>query len=412
LIRAHGDERQQKEVHRMSLPASPTPAETPAETPPPAARTWSVSITARTIWRAVAIVAVALLVGFVLSKTVGVLLLLFLAIVLAEGMRPLVDGLAKARLPRPLAVVLIYVAGLAALAGIVWLLVQPVADQATALVDALPGYGAQLQALLAQAQAAATENPALAQWLSGLGSQATAEASRLLPTLISVPLDVLTSLFDLFLVLSMAYFWLASTPRLKAFVLGLAPADERERAAGVLAELGGNLGGYVRGTLAIMAVTGLFTGVGLQLLGVPYALLLALLTGLTMLIPFLGPWISGAAVVLVALAADGPPTALAALGIFAALQVAISVVLIPLVLSRAVKLNPLTVIVAVLMGAALLGLAGAVLAVPAAAVVQGLLMRVVLPALQHTPARPARLPHMAGAGVDPPAADGQNVFTG
>src|SRR5262249_2507836 len=155
-----------------------------------------------------------------------------------------------------------------------WLLVQPVVDQATALANALPDYTTQLQALIGQIQQAAASNPALAQWLSNLGSQAATEASKLLPALFSVPLNVLTFLFDLFLVLAMIFFWLASTDRLEAFVLGLAPAGERERIAGALSELGRHLGGYVRGTIATMIITGLLTGLGLVLLGVPYAVLL------------------------------------------------------------------------------------------------------------------------------------------
>jgi predicted PurR-regulated permease PerM len=154
----------------------------------------------------------------------------------------------------------------------------------------------------------------------------------------------------------------------------------------VFTELGQTLGGWVRGTLVAMLLIGLLVGLGLWLLGVPEALLLGIFAGLTEVIPYLGPWISGAVAALVALVAVDP---------FKALQVAILFIIFyqvesnlvrPLVMSWAVKVDPLLVLIAVVVGAEALGLIGAVIALPVAGMLQVITQRLVAPAIRRATA--------------------------
>lgn len=350
-------------------------------------RSWSVTITPRTIWLAVAVIVATALIIFVLSKALDAVLLFFIAIIVAEGIRPLVNGLGRLHVPRPLAVLLIYLAILVIFIGLVWLLIQPIITQAIAFSNQVPAYLNQLQGMIGRLQQATNQNPDIARLLSSLEPQATGQVGRVLPVLLSVPVTLVGGVFSVLVVLTMAFFWLTSTPQLKPFVLGLLPQRQQERTAAIFAELSHNIGGYVRGVVVNMCVIGLLTGAGLFLLGVPYALLLGLLAGLTELIPFLGPWISGSVAVLVALAAVDPLKALEVLILFEVIQQVEGNTLVPLVMSRAVKLNPLVVIVAVITGGALLGILGAVLAVPVAVVIQVLVLRVLAPVAQGTARR-------------------------
>ena len=113
-----------------------------------------------------------------------------------------------------------------------------------------------------------------------------------------------------------------------------------------------------------MVIIGTLTGLGLALLGVPYALLLGLLAALTELLPYLGPWISGSVSVVFSLIAVGPLKAVEVVILFILIQEIEGNVVEPLVMSRAVRIDPLLVIVAVLIGLDLLGIIGAILAVP------------------------------------------------
>src|SRR5262249_53342933 len=143
---------------------------------------------------------------------------------------------------------------------------------------------------------------------------------QLVPALVAVPFGVLSSIFGVFIslvvVLTMTLFWLMSSQRLQPFVIGLFPPEGRARAADVIDEVGRSFGGYVRGTLIAMVLIGLLTGVGLFILVVPYALLLGFIAGLTEVLPYLGPWISGAVAVIVALVAVDPFKALQVILLF------------------------------------------------------------------------------------------------
>jgi len=136
-----------------------------------------------------------------------------------------------------------------------------------------------------------------------------------------------------------------------------------------------------------MVVIGLLSGGGVLLLGLPYPFLLAVLAGLTEAIPLIGPFIGGAPAVLIALATDGPLKAGEVAVLYLVIQQIEGTTLVPLVMNRVVQLNPLTVTVAILLGSALLGVVGALLAVPAAAVIQVLVLRVLAPAARRASAR-------------------------
>ncbi len=392
----------------MIPPPEPAASSAPARDD----RRWVVAITPRTLWltAAIAVTCAGLLV--VLVHASGVLLLVFTAIILGEALRPLVAGLGRAHLPRAVAVVLLYLLVGAALAGLGWLLVAPTARQVGALLDQLPETGTRLQAWGDQAGQALGARPAVRQALGAVASQLAPGAAQAVPALLRLPANLLSVLVGTIVVLTMTLFWVLSADQLRAFLLGLVPAAAEGEVAALLTALGQGLGGYVRGILVNMLVIGTLTGLGLLVLGLPYVLLVGLLTGLTEIIPYLGPWISGSAALAVALVAGNPFLALKVLIFYLVLQQVEGETVVPLVMSRAVALNPLTVTVATLIGGAVLGLAGAILAVPLATVIQIVLLRVLAPAVRRaagrtsaSPGPPARdAPATPGADADRPSA--------
>ena len=202
-------------------------------------------------------------------------------------------------------------------------------------------------------------------------------------TLLSAPLLLVDLLFRLILVLVMAFFWLTAIGELKPFLLGLLPPQAQQVGADTLAEMSQKVGGYVKGVAINMAVIAALSAGGLTVLGVPYALLLGLLAGLAETLPLVGPWIGGAAAVAVAFLAGGLVKAAEVLALYVAIHLIEGNTLVPLVMHRATALNPLTVILAVVLGGTLLGVTGAVLAVPAAVIIQVFILRVVAPAARR-----------------------------
>ena len=359
-----------------------TPQSSPA--PPaglPAARI--VSVTTRTLWQAAAIIVGIFVVMVVVFRAIDILLLIFTAIVVAEGMRPLVRSMAKAHIPRPLGIGIIYLALFAILGGFGWILATPLINQATLFANNFPAYLAQAQQWLQQLQSFLGNNPAIANAVQTAESQAGNFLAQILVGLVNLPLNLATILFSVVVVLTMAFFWLTSVAGLKPFILNLFAEEDPSRLDVMFADLSRRLGGFVRGVLVNMSVIGVLSGVGIWLLGVPYALLLGIFAGLTEIIPFLGPYFGGGAALLVALVTMGPLKGVEVLALYVVIQEIEGNVLVPVVMNRTAQINPFVVITSVLIGGALFGIAGSVLAVPLAIVVTVLAERVLAPTIKR-----------------------------
>lgn len=347
----------------------------------------SVTITPRTLWLAAAIVITILALWLLISHGLDSLILFFIAIILGEAIRPLVVRMERWHIPRPLGVLLIYLAVIAIFSGFVWILVNPLVAQLGAFSDNVPTYLTRLQQSVNTASQTMRANALLAGAIDGISSNLASTLQRMFPTLLSVPFGILTGslgvLFSIVVVLTVIVFWLMSSKQLGAFVVSLFPVTARPQVTEVMGEVARSLGGYVRGVLFAMILIGLLTGVGMAILGMPYALPLALLAGLTEFIPYLGPWISGSVAVLVALLAVDPLKAVEVVILFIVVQQVEGNLVQPLVMSKAVNLDPLLVLVAITLGVQVLGIIGAILAVPIVAAMQVLVVRVIAPAIRR-----------------------------
>lgn len=354
---------------------------------------FSITITMRTLLMAAAI-GVAILVGvLIITQALGTLIALVLAIILGESIRPVVAWLRKFRIPAPLAVILIFVACIVIIGLLIWFMLTPLINQINTLTTHLPDYVKQIQQRADDLKRQLQAQGALSDLINTLANSLANLAQQSIPRLIAVPLGLLSGVFSLFInaviVLTMTVFWLMATEHLKPFVVGLFPPASQDHVSQVFTEIGQAFGGYIRGTLIGMVIIGALAGLGLGLIGVPYALLLGILAGLTELLPYLGPWISGSVAFLVALIAVDPGKALQVIIVFFVVFEIEGNVVQPLVMSRAVKVNPLVVIVSVLIGIDLLGIIGAILAVPVAAALQTLIVRVLAPAIRRSSASSA-----------------------
>ncbi|HKS69710.1 MAG TPA: AI-2E family transporter [Ktedonobacterales bacterium] len=353
----------------------------------PARRHLTIAIEPHTLWLATAIVLGVLALGFVFAQALGVFIVIFIAIILAEGIRPLVDRMQEHRVPRPLAVLLIYLVIFVVLGALAYALVQPLVSQLAAFADALPGYATEAQQLLIRIQQLARGNAQIQQAISLLEGQIGSILSNTLPVLLHLPFAIGDLIFNALLILLITFLWLTNIGRLRPFVLGLLPSGARPTAQEMIDDSSRKLGGYLQGVLVNMIVIGTLSGLGLWLLGVPYPALLGVLAGLTELIPFLGPWISGAVAVVVAALAVDPLKAVEVIVLFMVLQQVEGNTLVPLVMHHAVEINPLLVVVAVLIGGALFGVAGSVLSVPLAALLEVVVVRALAPAVRRASAR-------------------------
>ena len=338
----------------------------PARTAPPSAGRW---------WRLALIGALALLLALGLLEVVEViarpLALLVAAIVLAEALAPLVDWLAR-RFNRTLAVVLVYLALLLLAVLVGWLVVPTLVEQARDFVPLVPQVIERAQVWIGRFDL--SEDGSLVRGLQGY-------ASRLTDLLLSTPMTLASYLLEATLVVFMSAYWLAAQPDISRFFLSLFPDAQRRRARAVLAEMGETMGGYVRGVVIDAAIIGVLVYLGLTVIGVEYTLVLALIAGVSEVIPIVGPILGAIPAIAVALL-DSPTKALIVLGFYVAVQQVESNLLTPFIMHSQTDIPPILTLFAILVGGAIGGLFWILIAIPTIGALRVLALRVVAPAVR------------------------------
>jgi predicted PurR-regulated permease PerM len=318
----------------------------------------------------------AVLGGFALYTVRNELVLLLVAAFIAIGLDPAVRWLVRRGLSRPVAVAVIAVIALGLFAGFVAAAFPPLAKEAGQLAQSGPRYARDLQDqhnTLGRLNAKYHATERIQQALQNGLTVKTAGG------LLSAGTAVLSFTFQLVVTLVLVVYFLADLPRIKQVLYRLVALRHRPRFGLLADEVIFRVGGYVLGNVATSIVAIVTSYILLLILGVPYALVLSVLTGILDLIPLVGSSVAGVVVALVALAAVSPFAALVTVVFHVFYRLFEDYLLNPRVLRRTVDVSPLVTIIAVVLGGALLGIVGAVVAVPAAAAVQLVLVEVVYP---------------------------------
>jgi predicted PurR-regulated permease PerM len=329
-----------------------------------------------------AVLALAFLLWNVLWGAMTPLLLLFTAVLLSAGLRPIVDRLAK-RMPFGAAVGLTFGVVILVIAVVGFVLIQPLGAELVKLIQAVPGYALSLQDQFAAAQRYIQTDQVAKQLTATLAGVAGGAVSAIGQRLLSGPALVATMIGDGLLIVLLAVGWMLSSDDLEKFILSLMPDKLREDWHGAFKDITGRLSAYVQGVVINGALVGVVMGASLGILGVPYALLLGFIAAIFQAIPMVGAVISGPVILIVVLATSGWTKMWIALAIFFVLQMIDQNVLSPIIFGQRVQLSFLLIILSTVVGGTLLGIGGAFLAVPAAAVLQVLIVRIVAPAIRR-----------------------------
>jgi predicted PurR-regulated permease PerM len=313
-----------------------------------------------------------------LSNARQVIILIIVALFLAVGLNPAVEALERIGVARRWSVLLVFLALVGFFVGFGFAIVPPLSQQTTAIIHNLTsgnGYLEQLQ-----------NNPRL-QDLDHryhlLQKARTALQSKDLGTraangIVGVGQVVLSGVFSTLTVLILTLYFLTSLPNITGFMYRLAPRSRRARVALLGDEILVRIGGYVAGNLLISLIAGVTTYIFLLIADVPYALALALLVAITDLIPLVGATIG--AIFVTSLAFFSGFWVGIATGIFFLVyQQVENYIVQPRVMKRSVDVQPAVTIIAALLGGALLGVIGALLAIPVAAAVALIVREVVVP---------------------------------
>ena len=309
----------------------------------------------------------------------SVLIIIGLATFIAVGLDPVVGWLVRHRIPRWAAVVIVVGCALGMAAAFLAAAIPPLASEATSLAHQIPHYMHSLQDRNSQLGRLNFKYH-LQQRLSKL---VTGGGSSLIGGVLGAGKLVLGTASFIVAVLVLSIYFLAGLPRIKVFAYQLVPHSRRPRVILIGDEILAKVGGYVLGNFITSVIAGLGTYFWLLAFGVPYPILLAMFVALLDLVPVIGSTIGGAVVTLVALTVS-LPVAIATLGFYIGYRLAEDYLIVPRIMGRTVQLPAIVSLVAVLIGGVLLGIVGALVAIPVAAAVRLLLHEIAIRRLDRS----------------------------
>lgn len=327
------------------------------------------------------LLGLAAIVALLVWTMPGLAILVGYSVLLAYGLAPLVDALERIpfprdrRLPRHVAAAALMLT----LVGLVgWVLALVIPRLAAELIHFATTAPATLGRLAENLRLYGVSH-GLSSWLDPLIESARTNASNwlgnlgaLLPRVVGKLFGSIGELLGLALLPLLAFYLLADSKEVRASVFRFVPVAAQPDLVRMGTSVDHAIRGWVRGQAIVCLVTGAAMAVALSLQNYPAALLLGVLTGVAELIPYLGFMVAFVALALAGLSVD-PPTALAGVLTYVVINWTIGTFVTPRVMGRFLKMHPFVVTVSVLAGAQILGPAGALLALPGAAVVQSLI---------------------------------------
>ncbi|WP_084484708.1 AI-2E family transporter [Nocardia anaemiae] len=307
-----------------------------------------------------------------------VLVLITIALFLAIGLEPVVSWLVRPWFPRWAAVTAVFLVAIGLLAGFLAAAIPPLITQGSALVHNAPDYVAHLAQRYPLIDTLNTRFHLQDRVQQGLGS----DPSKLAGGILGAGRLVFSIVSGTVVVAVLTGYFMANFAQVRTSIYRLFPRSRRPRAILIGDEIFVKVGGYILGNLVISLITAVLTFIWLLIFDVPYPLLLAVLVAVLDLIPVVGSTLAGIIVALVALTVSLPVT-VATVVFFIVLRLFEDYILVPRIIGRTVRVPAIVTVVSVLLGGALLGIVGALLAIPVAAAVLLILSETVLPSLDE-----------------------------
>jgi len=303
-----------------------------------------------------------------------VILLVFIAVLLGAALEPVVAWMrARTGIGRGAAILIVYALFIVIVVGLAVFIVPAAVVQIGGALGRLPAFLETIRASTASLRPKGL--------VEGIGALIDAAEAPLKPgpppdpsAVVNASIGVATVAAALVTLLALVFFWLTERSRLQRYVLAFVPLHRRAGVRGAWNEVESRLGLWVRGQLTIMASIGVATGVAYTLIGLPAALLLAVIAAIAEIIPIIGPFIGAVPAVLMATTIS-PQAVVLTLVVYVAIQFIEGNVLVPMIMRNTVGLSPFIVLLSLLLGGAVGGIAGAIVAVPLVAGAEVILER-------------------------------------
>lgn len=333
----------------------------------------------QTVWATLVLISVALC-FWLFYRFSQVVFILFISIVIGTVIRPVVAWLYLRGLPRMAGGILVYLLLLVLLAGFVLLVFPLIAEQSGTIVATVPAYYQVFRDWMIN-----SSNPLIVQLseflpvklaFTGLGQQTGEQVLDSAGQAFGYFSTAGNALFTATAVLLLAFYWMLYGPRTIQSLMQLVPTGQRERLLDLISAMETKVGAYVAGQGVLCLVIGLLALVAYLLIGLPYPLVLALVAGLLEAVPMVGPLLGAIPAAVIALSI-APSKFVWVIIATVVIQQVENTLLVPRVMRKAVGVNPFVSLLALFAFSSLLGVPGALMAIPIAAILQLLLERYV-----------------------------------
>jgi predicted PurR-regulated permease PerM len=325
-------------------------------------------------------VLTALVIGGAITTLANVITYVFAAVFLALGLDPLVSTLEKLKLPRPLAVLTVVAALVGFLALMIWSLTPTLITQSTNFLASAPALIQDVTKIPWVVNLDEQLGGAVGSALANAGGFLSDSANwpSLVGGVVQVGISLFSGAFGLLIILVLTVFFLASLKNLKASLVKLVPASKRERYTEISKQVSMSVGRYVIGQVSVAGLNATLAFIVMSIVGLPFALVLTFIVFLLAIIPLIGSVSGAAVVVIVALAVS--PTSAIVLAVYFLIYLQIEAYVVsPRVMKVAVSVPAPIVVIAALSGGALLGILGALVAIPFTASVIFIVREIFIP---------------------------------
>lgn len=326
-------------------------------------------------WSAVGVLALGWALLWILAKAQVLIAPTVLAVAMIYILNPLVNRMVDARVPRFFATILAFLILLGALVLAGLLIVPSIREQASGLGTDFPQIyedsARQVEDLGDALGFSVTiwSYEEVEEFVTDPETQETV-VDAVMARIGAVTSGLFEAVLVIFLAPVLALYILLDLPRIRRETVGLIPADHREEVVFVSARLGQAVGGFLRGQVFVALIVGVLMSFGFWLIGLDFWLIIGMISGFLNIIPFVGPWVGGALGVTVGLVTGSLSTAIAAAVVALVVQQIDNNFVSPTVLRATVRLHPAAVILVLILGGAVGGLWGVILAVPVAAAIK------------------------------------------
>ncbi|MEA1936991.1 MAG: AI-2E family transporter [Patescibacteria group bacterium] len=311
-------------------------------------------------------VVLVLLVLFLLFYLRQIIFIVFISVIAALIMNPAVEKMKEKKIPRAVGASILFLAVLAMIGLFFYIIVPPLAKELGQLATQIPVYMNSMNI-----DYSIISEQKIDDRLAGPIQEILVEASKFLKNtttaIFSGVFGLLGGILSAVLIAVVSFYLVIEKKGIEKFVKAVIPFDFQPRALKVIKKIEVKLGKWFIAQLFLGFAIGLVTFIGLSLLGVPYAMVLAIIAGGMELIPYLGPTLAAIPAVIIAFSVS-PFLALLTLILYFLIQEVENYVLVPKVMQKSVGLHPVIIIIAILIGYQFAGIIGVILSVPVATI--------------------------------------------